>query len=502
MELELDDYIKGDKLKYKTMLKARVEEFYNECHVEKGQFGEKNDPSCGQRLATAKPQGVAGRAYHAGLGPKMDVGLITDPISVVRRQAQVPGFEDLKGIRSLVKAKAALETIIQRQTDNIVEYADIVVGSNRKVADAYADWYPFSHNYITSLAHQNGVSEEGAIAATAVLSASAAWESNVPWAKYLVENLGEGKGPGSNTGKYQTVDKSWVAGQATAALASWKANKLKTEKAGREYKTPIPEVDKYSHLIGKQLNSLTDTEVAVALRGKHESGATGKGAEGKLVTQLGSEIHAGFGTKGKGTIPQSLPNMVKAVSVLRDPSAENIDKRIGDQNKVRSFYQNLRAPKDTEFSDVTADTHHFGVANHAPWTMSSGFVGGGTGASKDVVSTPGNAKTGALGTYPLVVEATRRATTQINKKYRTNYTPNQIQSIVWEHHKNYYPPRLRTNKEMQQSIALANTAFAKGEISKTEREARINAARARASTGETKAPTVEELRARYVRGEL
>lgn len=62
--------------------------FANPCHVEKGRFGEKDDPKCnssdftpvGKRLVTARPTGkTAPNLYD---GPRMDVSLISDDMLV------------------------------------------------------------------------------------------------------------------------------------------------------------------------------------------------------------------------------------------------------------------------------------------------------------------------------------------------------------------------------------------------------------------------------------
>lgn len=482
----------ANRLFTREKFKSVIEEFYNHCHV-KGKFGDKDECGdtgteahpVGKRLATAKPQGqgAAAKSYRAGEGPKMSLDLVSSPEKVVLRQAAVPGFEDIT-VAKYGTPEKAMEEIIKRQEQNIFDYADAVVGASRQKADATADWYPFTNKYMTDLAKANGIPPEAAIACTAALSASASWESNVPWAKYLIENV-------SPEGLKQKVDPKWIAAQYTAALSSYNFSL----KQGKTPKSK-PDPEEYKSLIGKTLGDLTDVQIAVALRGKHEASGTGKGAEGKLVRQLGDEVHAGFGKKGAGTVPQTAENMAKAISVIRDPSPENIDRHIGNQNKVRSFYQNLRDPKDTEYEDVTVDTHHFGVANHAPWTMSSRFIKG----KQEVANSPGNAATGALGTYPLVVEATRRAAQRINEQYGTNYTPNQIQSIVWEHHKEVYPPKIRSNKALQDSVDAANTEFAKSDQSKSSKKRRddqIETARLAASTKNLKVPTMAEILKKY-----
>ena len=45
----------------------------------------------------------------------------------------------------------------------------------------------------------------------------------------------------------------------------------------------------------------------------------------------------------------------KAISIFKDPSLENIDKQLGEQHKVRSFYSNITNPWDK--NSTTMDTH-------------------------------------------------------------------------------------------------------------------------------------------------
>lgn len=467
-------------------LQFTITEFYNKCHnPETGQFDDCDAVAVGDRLASSKPAGSneETRSYRAGLGPRMSMDLIPDDSvkKIIDRQSKVPGFEDLKGRTD----RAALDVIRDRQADIMTDYADQVMSINPKTAAASADWYPWANKYMRGLAEAHGINENGAIAATAALSSSAPWESNLPWAKYIVENMSTKAGP--EGGINQKVSDKWVVARFIAETS-----------AGHN-----PDAQAYASMIGKRLHELNDDELAIAIRGKHDSAGTFNQKTGKFsvgeVRQLGEEVHAGLGTKGYGTIPQSQVNIKKAISAIRNPTKENIDNQIGAQNKVRSFYQNIRDPLDTRFDDVTADTHHFGIANGHAWTISSRFIKSG---ENNIVSTPGNKTTGALGSYPIVVEATRIATARINAKYGTNYTPNQMQSILWEHHKNNFPPDIRSNKEMITSIENARTQHAlylktggREGLSLTEMKATIDAARIKAG-----GPTIQQLIERYTRG--
>lgn len=436
----------------------------------------------GQRLATAKPTGVKS-GYVLGEGARMSSDLITEDQmkdkktgpGLVTRITNIPGFEDLKDL----KGEEFKEAVIERMSKNIEEVADVMMSRNPQEAAMTADWYPYINGYMRKVADDNGLDTTGMLAATAALSASAPWTSNVPWAQYLAENMATNKGPGE--GINQLVKPEWAVAQFLADYAASQSPKSKLH--GKVH----PE--DYAALIGRPLADLSDRQVAQMLRGKHDAGGElgKKGTlEKGLVRELGDEIREGFGTKGNGTIPQSIDNLEKAIRVLKNPTLENIDASIGSQNKVRSFYQNMRDPLNSEgFDDVTVDTHHFGIAFGMPMTVNTRFIESGT---NNITSTPGNSQTGALGAYALVVEATRRAAQRINAKYDTDYHPNQIQSIVWESWKDYYPPRIRSNRAMNESIELARSAFARGEIDETAMKARIDAARTQAG-----GPTVAEL---------
>lgn len=452
----------------------------------------------GDRLGTARPTGKKTGGLEASRSARMGSDLISDEQladkktgpGLISRVTSIPGFEDLADL----KGDEFKEAVIERMSQNIEHIADLVMGSGPgglAEAQATADWYPYANGFIRKLAAENGIDAKGAIAATAALSASAAWTSNVPWAKYLMEEMATNKGPGK--GINQVVDPRWAVAQYMADLQASQSPSSKLH--GKVH------AEDYAALIGKPLSALNDRQVAMMLRGKHDAAGTyipetGKFSKG-LVRELGEEVHAGFGTKGAGTIPQSVDNLEKAISVLRDSSDAKIDVAIGQQNKVRSFYQNLRDPENTEgFDDVTVDTHHYGIAAGMPFTVNTRFVASGT---SNITGTPSNATTGALGAYALVVDATRRATERINAKYKTAYKPNQVQSIVWEGWKDYFPPHIRSRQRMIDSIESARTAHAlylrtggKEGISENEMRARVDAARTTEG-----GPTVEELSKLY-----
>lgn len=395
------------------------------------------------------------RLLAPGEGAAIHPDLIPDDVvaKLVKRHAVVPGFEDLRRYRN---PRNALEEIIRRQTAFILEYAERSWRLDEAATRLHAEWYPFAHRWLAELADGNpnhGVSRPGAWAATASLSPGADWAHNVAWAKRVIEAISDDV----------EVRPEWI--RASYDLER-EAGRVKGRGGGRpRYRR---------ELVGKRLSELNDEQAAYALRAWHDYDP---------VTQLGG--HAGFGTPGALANPQSSENLIKAVKVLRDGSLENIDATLGGL-KVRSFYMNLADPFDRTWLNVTIDSHHFGLANGAPWTTSYRFISTKAG-SHNVTERPSHAGTGINGTYVVSVEATRRATEIFNRRHGTNFLPNQLQSITWELHRALYPRDYRT-AELIARIEAIRTARARGRITRFQEAILVERARRLAG-----APTRREI---------
>jgi hypothetical protein len=498
---------RANRLFVRENLAAKVEEFYNKCHnpggAEGGKFCETTDPAeankrdivvSGQRLGTAVPTAKTAKGLE-GAGPKdesghrrMGVGLIPDGAvgKIIARQALVPGFEDLAGRTD----RAALDEIIERQSRNIEDVYDIAHQIGDDTAAAHASWYPWVNKYTQSLANDTGLDHNGIMAAAAVLSPSADWANNVSWAKATAEFVANEKNI--------IVQPEWISSGYKAALASWKTAKESAAKEGRELSTPMPTKESVQGLVGKTVSDLSPDQAAIVLRGAHE-------AFGKAIHQMGD--YPGLGKSSSIATPQSNSNFAKAISVLRNPSPENISEQLGNNHKVRSFYENMRDPLDNTNQEVTVDSHHIGLANGIPITGGNPMVPAGkAGNVKDkpliklIYDGPKVAATGLVGTYPLVVEATRRATERINQKYGTDYRPNQIQSITWETWRGINPSRSRTKTRTDRIIA-ARQAFAKSKGSARDRALMLSSiedARLDAKLG-PKGPVLADLRKKFLK---
>lgn len=420
--------------------------------------------------------------YKAGNAVRMGYDLIPDKTvpKIVEIQSKTPGFEDLAGRTD----RKVLTEIAERQSVNVEDAFDqaMAVDGGTGTAVAHAGWYPWVNRWAHGEGERLNLKPEAVMGAAAVLSPGAAWENNVAWARATAEFV-------SNE-KNITVQKEWVAAQAMAAEASYKDKiethneaqaKLVADSDGTYTAKPFtgkkPDASEYEGLVGKTVADLTPLQAAVVLRGAHE-------AFGSAIHQLGGG--AGLGDPKNKARPQSLENFAKAISILRNPSTENIDAELGNSHKVRSFYNNMRDPFDTKFAEVTVDSHHIGLVNGIAMPgenkLSTSLYGGTKAAS-----------TGLSGTYPLAVEATRIATDQINKKHGTNYTPAQIQSITWEYHRAAWPNR---TPSIIAQVSAARTAFAKSGKTASDR-ANMLAAIENIRQGPGKGPSLEQMRAKF-----
>jgi len=109
----------------------------------------------------------------------------------------------------------------------------------------------------------------------------------------------------------------------------------------------------------------------------------------------------------------------KAVSIFRDPSRKNISEQLGEEHKIRSFYNNIAAP-NADIDHVTIDTH----------AVAAGLFEALAGSDKPVAenfgSTGGTNLLGVGGTYGIIADAYREAAKARGVQAR------EMQSITWE----------------------------------------------------------------------
>lgn len=150
--------------------------------------------------------------------------------------------------------------------------------------------------------------------------------------------------------------------------------------------------------------------------------------EGDLLKPAGTKVAWGSNSE-----------IAKAVSVILDPSLESVSRLMGENHKVRSFYNNIVSP-NSNAGDVTIDTHAVAAAHLRPLSGNMAEVADALGTSLDKKhQKPGyrSAKrtgiAGGAGLYGIYADAYRDAAT------RVGILPRQLQSITWEAVRLLYP---------------------------------------------------------------
>lgn len=131
----------------------------------------------------------------------------------------------------------------------------------------------------------------------------------------------------------------------------------------------------------------------------------------------------------------------KAVSIMKDGSLKNISDKLGDEHKVRNFYNNIIAP-NTPFGDVTIDTHAVAAAHLMPYGSSADAVSdnfGGAGKS---------APLGISGSYHIYMDAYQQLAKELG------ILPRQLQSITWEAIRELYPSEVRNSKLVKEAVQI------------------------------------------------
>ena len=321
----------------------------------------------------------------------------------------------------------AAENLIEHVKDNLLFLHDAVPSQTRERSK---QWYVGARKIVDDLSAEYELPDQSVAGVMAVLYPQKDWFMNVSLGRRVID---------IHTTK---ADEPWTDEMMT---------KAQTIFADEKY-API-----LNGISGKTYSQLeTPGEKAMWLRIYDE---TYNDRSHNIVSPEG-EIQ-GVRLSGKGepfkTGWGSLSEIGKAIDILDNPAVENVSSKLGDQHKVRSFYNNMYAPMD-DAGDVTIDTHAVAAGLMRPLSGGSTEVAhnfGGTGVANSSV-------TGSKGTYGLYAEAYRRAARE------RGVLPREMQSITWEAVRGLFNPRYKGQASNVQYVDNIWNQYKAGDITLEE----------------------------------
>lgn len=351
-----------------------------------------------QSVSTRVPSQKAGRPDpHLNYGLDVDYGLLKGEDEFKSRLAAVisayPNFHAPEG----ASADEVLEKFIQQGVDNLTWLYNQVPASTRKRSKL---WYVGGRRIVDDLVYRFGgrYTDVQLAAVLAVFSPQTKWDINVTRAERLVDIY-----------TFQQ-DTMWTPEMDKAAAHI--ALDFNTKKPKANF------VKTFDQVRGKRLRELPQDLKAWWIRAYDQAHNP---RHYRLVTPEGGYMadfyRINSGAVGASSWP-SFSMIQKAVSVLEDGSMPNVSLQLGNEHKVRNFYNNIFDPSDSR--SVTVDTHAVSAAWLVPMGGSEPEVLDSLGAK------PKHEPTGLSGTYVLYAEMYRRAAAA--KKL----LPREMQSITWE----------------------------------------------------------------------
>lgn len=354
---------------------------------------------------------------------KADPNAFTENINLIR---EYPNF-----VSNAANTDQAAEDFIGQVKDNLLWLYDQVPDQTRNRSRL---WYDGARNIVDQWGNEFSQPDQAISGVLAVLSPQKDWFMNVSLGNRVLDIALNKGSSGWDDAMEQTAGRIWA----------------------KEKYAPVLNLVR-----GKSYNELTSpAEKALWLRTYDE---TFNDRAHQIVTPEGTFAGVRLKMDGTpfGTGWGSLNEIGKAVAILENPSLENISLMLGQQHKVRNFYNNIYAPND-QAGHVTIDTHAVAAGLLRPLSGNSREVAHNFGSNIKGERGPVNSSvSGAQGTYGLYAEAYRRAAAD------RGVLPREMQSITWEAVRGLFPDRWKTEKNSQ-LIDNIWVEYRKGKISLEE----------------------------------
>jgi hypothetical protein len=341
-----------------------------------------------------------------------DVGLFSEARAY-------PNFrpDELKG-----DANTRVRAIVDHMKSNIRFLYDT---ASEAIKNSGMGWYDKAHDISVADAKTYGIDERSSAGVIATLSPQKDWDQNIYLAHAVLEI------------NHSQQNHVWDEKMAATAERIWipKLKKNATELQIKKFPQKLADAQKQVAAVqGKKLSELTDPiDKAVWIRTYDEAHSdrtytsfdTGKLA----MTNPTKKNPQGVPKKAAW---QSTPAIAAAVESMDSKGdLKVISAALGEKHKVRSFYNNIVAPRAPN-GDVTVDTHAVGVALARPLSGKASAVMQALATSPQGAKPPGwqaassSKVTGIKGTYPIYADAYREVASELG------ILPQQLQAVTWQ----------------------------------------------------------------------
>jgi len=369
-----------------------------------------------------------------------------DPELLKKYADTIRGYDILTHAQAAGSDEEVLEHFIETTSMNVGRMIDEMEEGGW--APLSRQWYDGAHKVIKSVSSLFGVDANQSAGVFAVLSPQKDWHQNAEMAKrviaarqrFLKENPKFDK---EVFDRYRLTSTNALEDGLKAKVKKGDMSKAGMNRVMNEHPGIL---DQFGRQVkDKHWQDMTPQERAVFLRAHDE---ITNGQKYPILSPDGQVAHAVAKTDtGDDAMMawQSYAQIEKALAILDDPSPENISKLLGDEHKVRAFFNNMSRPNygrlPGEIGPGTVDTHQVAVSLLKPLGASADEV-------KYTMGGAGNSQLGLSGLNPVYQDTLRQTVAGRSG----NYLPREGQSVSWDGIKTLFSPEQKRDEKFVEKI--------------------------------------------------